>query len=362
MWLYLISWLSFLSCCHSARLDIWTLKVLLEDELFTHTGYFVLERDYSEPKEVNIDLPPDFQSFPLKKFDYDYSPNTPYKKLKLNVNYILPDYYHLPFKVHNLTVPDHLIKIKLKEYHIVIADKAPPTPTPAPVPSTTQTQTILFPSCKDNSAPWSKDGQCYKLHGQGPCGKGQLLLPRGRSADCAPNQCKSELDRKDPKSNECFQLSTQGPCPRGEWWVLNQRHPDQEASCRMRPCPAFHGFITGKCHQLFSSSGGPCPQGSRLYNDIYGNAKCECLRHHYKVWTDICHSLYTRGPCQPGHVLILDVNTKQTQCQKNQCDEGLVWWGSKCWAMGDTCQSLNFISINPNTSQLGCWPFFRPSL
>ena len=76
-------------------------------------------------------------------------------------------------------------------------------------------------------------------------------------------------------------------------------------------------LLSGRCHS--SADPGPCAQGERLYEDIFGVGVCGCREGH-EVWPDTgeCHQVGGRGPCHQGETFGYDPHTGLTRCTESQ--------------------------------------------
>ncbi|XP_044730148.1 uncharacterized protein LOC123293402 [Chrysoperla carnea] len=133
--------------------------------------------------------------------------------------------------------------------------------------------------CKEGYVFWKRDGKCYRLYTQGPCDLGQFLI---NSTSCMNVPCdKGYLYF--PKESTCYRIGSQGPCNNGYVVTFDySSRPSIDGISYQGTCDCAMGKGLKQCHELAKKS--HCDHGKVLMNNI-------------------CHMLYTQGPCDNGQWL-----------------------------------------------------------
>jgi len=71
--------------------------------------------------------------------------------------------------------------------------------------------------------------------------------------------------------------------------------------CLARQCGAMEILQDGLCVNIFSP--GLCPEGERMFFDMFGRERCGCKEGRGRI-NQTCQILYTRGECGEGKVLV----------------------------------------------------------
>ncbi|CAG7820224.1 unnamed protein product [Allacma fusca] len=151
-----------------------------------------------------------------------------------------------------------------------------------------QRNTAVNKLCGDERLYFNETRKCYPAKKKGPCGELMVLEPS--NADENIGECNCEYIKgalmcpQRPKvlwtqESRCYYIYEQGPCKKGEWVVP---HKDAAPSCESIPCPekyearlkekyyfsADSRFVfphAGKCYQSYSQEGGFCPADEIVY-------------------------------------------------------------------------------------------------
>ena len=138
-------------------------------------------------------------------------------------------------------------------------------------------------TCKPNYVPY-EDGLCYRVHTQGPCPTGSMLV---NSTTCVTIPCKRGR-LYFPRERTCYKIGSRGPCPNGQVVLYDY-------SARPSIDGITYNGVCG-CTSALKSSG-KCREGS--------SADLKCEESPGMVLMDrICYKLYTQGPCSDGEWLV----------------------------------------------------------
>lgn len=143
--------------------------------------------------------------------------------------------------------------------------------------SSSNNKTEAICECKPNYVPYS-NGHCYRVHTQGPCPFGEMLL---NSTSCVPVPCKRGR-LYFPRERTCYKIGSRGPCPNGQVVLYDY-------SAR----PSLDGI----------SYNGVCGCKSSSKCNVEPSDNCEDVPGMVLV-NKTCYKLYTRGPCADGEWLV----------------------------------------------------------
>ena len=153
---------------------------------------------------------------------------------------------------------------------------------------------------------WPADNSCRSLLERGPCGEAEWLVVRGRTVSCQPRRCPC-----DPGAPELCEVELKGR---------------QNSSCGDR-------CVVGRA----AVQEGLCAPGEELLVSPGGWGECGCqTQPPHLTWPQDgrCYSVFTRGPCQPGQVLVLGEEGEPT-CEEAECGEGEVEGEGECFPLAD---------------------------
>ncbi|XP_008217155.1 multiple epidermal growth factor-like domains protein 10 isoform X1 [Nasonia vitripennis] len=137
-------------------------------------------------------------------------------------------------------------------------------------------------SCKPNYVLY-EDGICYRLHTQGPCQSGDMLV---NSTTCVPVPCKRGR-LYFPRERTCYKIGSSGPCPSGQVVLYDY-------SARPSVDGISYNGVCGCTGAL--KSAGKCEEAQLA-------EKCE-ETPGMVLMNNTCHKLYTQGPCAEGEWLV----------------------------------------------------------
>ncbi|XP_074095978.1 uncharacterized protein LOC141525391 isoform X2 [Cotesia typhae] len=165
---------------------------------------------------------------------------------------------------------------------------------------------------------WPRDEKCYSKLTRGPCQRGQLLVDgMDGIAECGCNT-EGELAAYYHRGVEdgCYEHYTTGPClEEGEIFL-----PGGQCGCP-KSIPHYHEE-TRMCYSLGGI--GPCKQGhhyvvtnANITSDEI-HATCTCKPGHVLYSDGHCYRKYTRGPCEPGSMLMNSTACVQVPCKRSR--------------------------------------------
>lgn len=159
-------------------------------------------------------------------------------------------------------------------------------------------------TCKSNYALWN-DNSCYRLYTRGPCGSKELFAPPSR---CVPLPCRrSRLYFPDEK--RCYKVGSQGPCKAGQVVIFDfEARPSIDGI-------AFNG-ICGCADALSIEKPNGCT------TEDMSDSHCKSMPYN-RIVGDMCHMLYTKGPCKDGQWLVPKhgANSTDAECA---CKPGYI--------------------------------------
>lgn len=91
--------------------------------------------------------------------------------------------------------------------------------------------------------------------------------------------------------------------------------------------------------------------------DTDGDWVCDCRPAFiFDPKTGVCFEAFTRGPCKPNEIFVLNKTSPIPVCQKNNCPTGKVSFKNKCSKIEseDGCDKPKKLKVSATTLQLEC--------
>ncbi|XP_073976144.1 uncharacterized protein isoform X2 [Rhodnius prolixus] len=199
--------------------------------------------------------------------------------------------------------------------------------------------------CREGYYLW-EDGACYPPFTRGPCPPGNIFQlsfnEDDRKLECAPLPCPVG-HLYFPGGKGCHKVGTQGPCPKGQGVIPSTEEPlSYLGVCACLTYTNDNRSVFKVARGVRPTEKGKCPE-SRQLEEVEEEEK-GCKGRWTVLWEDgTCQKLYTRGPCPIGQWIVPDRSRGRSRKARGK------------WASGK-CEQRPAITTRQTTAEP---PFYR---